>query len=749
MSKNSAQSNSSYRSLYSSKYDKIPNINGNGKNNELIGTSSSERINGGGWNDYIYSGGGSDFINGNGGYDILELTDTPLDYMFYQDSYNSWHIEKYSTGDIIAFKNIEQINFGDYTISINGEDNVPYAEDVSLSTLEDTDTQAFDLQSIVWDLERDLTGDPLTFKIEIDTVSPHGSYTITEEGMLVFTPTDSYAGQDSFTYTVKDGTHEVTRTVSIDVEAVADIPDLVVDVLAGEQVNHVVFDISTMLNDLDGSEELQLFFNGIPDGVALYDSNGNPIGPNGIYLGNGATEHDLQLTMVLPKNYNWDFPLEIVARSTELQNAENSVTIAVPTATASTVIDIDYGVEITEISSEFLANDQSIWNNPNSYVSHTQFLGLDADTSGGLFGTVDYNIDVKTGIEAEAGVKGGTANSGMSFDMDFINYHNYTTNMLEIDTSFVETDSWFETEDVVTFIDFDAIMDIYASIGINVSLDVIIDTINVINQTFSINQDYEFDILSFQSDQATPYNLAFSYGNLSVSENSIEYTFKGDMVSIEVFRDHAGTAGDNNTDGSISLDIADITLDVDEVIAYLAGYPGMFGGSYSVSPFGGVSYDFIDFDIIGGMDVQQSFDQDFSSLFGELLIDGSSTNYIVGDTLVFNDVADDAVISTILDVEGLFNNDTDIIFALDYALKALAVELDLNASADIPGTPAVKDPVTGSTIIPAIPGYTFTVDYNRDAAVWETDGTITSTSYGVYDNSTTLDFEDQSYILFV
>jgi len=69
----------------------------------------------------------------------------------------------------------------------------------------------------------DVDGDPLTASKLTDPT--HGSLTVSANGSFTYTPDTGFLGEDSFTYTVSDGTLVDIGTVSITVRDTIDIED--------------------------------------------------------------------------------------------------------------------------------------------------------------------------------------------------------------------------------------------------------------------------------------------------------------------------------------------------------------------------------------------------------------------------------------------------------------------------------------------------------------------------------------------
>jgi Big-like domain-containing protein len=72
---------------------------------------------------------------------------------------------------------------------------------------------------------------------------------------ILYTPDTDYSGPDSFLYCVSDGHGgQDNATVNLNVEAVADVPDLQVSVVQGATINEYIINVTATQTDLDSSE---------------------------------------------------------------------------------------------------------------------------------------------------------------------------------------------------------------------------------------------------------------------------------------------------------------------------------------------------------------------------------------------------------------------------------------------------------------------------------------------------------------
>src|SRR5262249_30651373 len=119
-----------------------------------------------------------------------------------------------------------------------------------------------------------------------------------------YTPFADYSGPDSFVYCVSDGHGgQDNATVKLNVEAVADIPDLQVNVVQGDEINVYLVNVTATQTDLDKSEFIdRITWTGVPDGVTIA-----PVGdPN---PGDEPDQIAMQFVVTVPLGQDTDFNL--------------------------------------------------------------------------------------------------------------------------------------------------------------------------------------------------------------------------------------------------------------------------------------------------------------------------------------------------------------------------------------------------------------------------------------------------------
>ncbi|MFM2607725.1 tandem-95 repeat protein [Vibrio chagasii] len=130
----------------------------------------------------------------------------------------------------------------------------------------------------------DIDGDDLTVT-SINYSGDEGTVTDNGDGTFSFVPEEHFSGNLQFSFTVSDGTDEVEQDLYVNIEAVADAPDLVITDGDGVNVDDqailvepggiVELNIGAALVDQDLSETLTVTVDGVPEGsVIQYDNEG-------------------------------------------------------------------------------------------------------------------------------------------------------------------------------------------------------------------------------------------------------------------------------------------------------------------------------------------------------------------------------------------------------------------------------------------------------------------------------------------
>ncbi|MBO1532109.1 tandem-95 repeat protein, partial [Psychrobacter sp. F1192] len=102
------------------------------------------------------------------------------------------------------------------TITVAAVNDAPVSEDSVIAATEDTVAEG-QLATAT-----DVDGDTLTYALA--TEATNGTIVVNADGSYSYTPNANFHGEDSFTYTVTDGTETITKTATITVASVNDLP---------------------------------------------------------------------------------------------------------------------------------------------------------------------------------------------------------------------------------------------------------------------------------------------------------------------------------------------------------------------------------------------------------------------------------------------------------------------------------------------------------------------------------------------
>ncbi|HSC25625.1 MAG TPA: Ig-like domain-containing protein, partial [Vicinamibacterales bacterium] len=224
---------------------------------------------------------------------------------------------------------------------------------------------------------------------------------------VLYTPFEDFAGIDSFTYCISDNNGGTDfAMVDVDITAVADVPDIDVQVLAGNLVNEIRLIVTATQTDADSSEYIdRVLTSDLPLGVTIAPVTVNP-----------GTEPDQiieEYLLTLPLDQDADFDLTFTAVSKETSNGDEE--------TGSETIDIVYEYNTTTTPTEFTAENQSIWSTGDEFVFvDDRFVGVDTgpfnkSTGSTLFAGIEG--DIRIGFESTLTFEGGEIDATANYDV--------------------------------------------------------------------------------------------------------------------------------------------------------------------------------------------------------------------------------------------------------------------------------------------------------------------------------------------
>ncbi|PTC04172.1 polymer-forming cytoskeletal family protein [Vibrio mediterranei] len=188
-------------------------------------------------------------------------------------------------GDIVFSYNVsdgELDTTSELTLTVNPVNDAPDVAPLNVEIQEDN-TFVFTEEQLLAQAT-DVEGDELSIT-DVSYSGDEGILVDNGDGTYTFTPEEHFSGNLDIGFTVSDGESEVAQTIGVNVEAVADAPDLEVTTGDGDAVtaeaivvepgSTTELNIGAALVDQDLSETLTLEVGGLPGGTVIrYDNEG-------------------------------------------------------------------------------------------------------------------------------------------------------------------------------------------------------------------------------------------------------------------------------------------------------------------------------------------------------------------------------------------------------------------------------------------------------------------------------------------
>jgi hypothetical protein len=521
----------------------------------------------------------------------------------------------------------------------------------------------------VLDNDTDADGDTLTVVAlrdavngAVEIVDGNDSDTLIGDAVK-FTPTTDYAGPASFEYAISDGAGGTDfAKVDVAVTAVADIPSLSYQIIAGNSADEIIVRVAAAQTDADSSEYIdRIELSGIPDGVTAIPGVLNPgAEPDQIV-------QDFILTLPLDQDVSFDFGIAAVSK--EVSNGDEETNfIAVPIVLEYT--ENDY-------APTFYATDQSIWSSGDQFTfNDNRFIGVDnfaspfTDSSGGLIG---YNVSaaIKAGLQSNLSFEGGEIDANLNYDFSVDTNYNKTTDMLLISSSQVLTGGDFATEGPEGSYKLDFIFNYDVSAAL--TYDIGVDSGTIVS--FADSYYSTTNILDLDSDDlAVEIPFPDPFGSLSAT-----------LAWPDIETDASATPppiGEYTASGA-SNNFLELNLDVDQALADI-----LLKG---VNPFSieadivvaGATLDLIDLDLYGGLNFLQSFVMQEQGVNGTLHFEnGYEQAFVFGSDIQLSNASQidaggdndgNVEFSLSIDPQATLHNDTDLGFNVGYNFDVFKV----------------------------------------------------------------------------
>ncbi|MEQ8313267.1 MAG: cadherin-like domain-containing protein [Gammaproteobacteria bacterium] len=253
-------------------------LKGGKDNDQLFGDAGEDSLDGDSGDDALTGGAGNDKIKGGSGWDTAFFSGDVRSYQF-----SGGKKKKYKKLDISGpdgndeLDDVEQLEFDNVTVYLDGRDNVPLVESLTASQSEDSDPLEVDTLANAWDFE-----EPNLSLVAVDPGNYGGLVSFNQaSGLISLDPGTAYqslASTESATatlqFTVSDGSNEVTRDLKLTIEGRNDVPQ--VESPLAQETNEDAAPLSVDLlagaTDIDSGDELNVV------GSSLLQLNGRSSG---------------------------------------------------------------------------------------------------------------------------------------------------------------------------------------------------------------------------------------------------------------------------------------------------------------------------------------------------------------------------------------------------------------------------------------------------------------------------------------
>jgi len=471
---------------------------------------------------------------------------------------------------------------------------------------------------------------------------------------ILYTPDADFAGTETLGYCISDGHGGVDGAhINLSLAAVADRPQLDVQMLEGDSVNQIKFIVTATQTDADGSEYIdRIEALGLPAGATLTPSGVNP--------GTQPGQLVQEFVLTLPEGQDSKFDLSFQAIAKEKSNGDEQA------ASQSFKIEIDHSHQQAE--QRFDTLDQSMWGSGAATDIHTDdFYGLDehgaAKSEPGDTLVYDFSAGYTLGFRQQIDIEGGDIDASLTYDVTLDATHNKTLDTLLIKTDAELVGGSFDTSgpQAAYQLDFKALLSLYAYAGVNIGdvleipltvppVDIKLDGSTNIIDFDTHDLDFDIDSMGLQAHMSWPDLLA---------DGSVKSLADGQF---------AGTA---------EAQFLNMNFDVDQ---FLLGGNDAMKLELDLGLVWG-SLDLIDFDIFGGASIQQKFLMDEQKLTGVLHFeDGSTQTFQMGEDIKIANASQidlhgdaDGTVEYQLELVPTVNlsNRTDLLVDLDFSYDLL------------------------------------------------------------------------------
>jgi Bacterial Ig domain len=267
---------------------------------------------------------------------------------------------------------------------------------------------------------------------------------------ILYTPNEDYSGTDTFNYCVSDQNGgQDNANVDVTITAVADVPDLDIEVVQGAHINEYIINVTATQTDFDSSEFIDRIITSVAGGLPA----GVTIDPLGTDPGGEPDELFQQFLVTVPTEQDILFDLDFTAFSREVSNGDEEQ------ATETVRIEVDFTHNTTQQS--FSTTNQSIWDPslPGEF-NDNRFVGIGSLAPDGSVVPVSdsASLDIEIaevggsyslalGLQSTLHATLGDIEATLPYNITIDTTYNVTTDSLLIDpTALLDSSAFFSTE---------------------------------------------------------------------------------------------------------------------------------------------------------------------------------------------------------------------------------------------------------------------------------------------------------------
>ena len=351
-------------------------------NDALSGDDGNDQLHGDAGDDHLRGGRGDDLIHGGIGTDTAYYSGSVVEYSYMIDGENLYlnHVGGSMIDGNDRLLHVERLVFADAVIDLT-QNNAPIAFNDVAATHEDVGTYS---GSSVLANDFDWEGDSLSVTPAV-TNGTYGQLVLNSDGTYTYSPFASTQAlaqgqivQDSFTYTVSDGSLSDTGTLTIAVTGNNDAPVANPDTASTGENASVTVDVLANDSDVDNGAVLTVTAASAPTGQGSASVVANQVvfnpGTDFDYLDDGETAQ-----VVVSYTIADEHGATSSSTVTITVNGANDAPVALDDAASTT--------EDASVSGNVLANDTDVDGeplivaNPGTYVGAWGTLTLAADGS--------------------------------------------------------------------------------------------------------------------------------------------------------------------------------------------------------------------------------------------------------------------------------------------------------------------------------------------------------------------------------